>query len=96
MSSLGDERLGVAEAKRRFSQLLDRVGRGERILLYRRGAPAAALVPPAQAGTSSRRRPIGLAAVAGALADWEAIEDVVEEIYTSRRRARDRAAPDLE
>jgi hypothetical protein len=39
--------------------------------------------------------PIGLAAVAGALADWDDLDEVVEEIYGNRRRARDRAVPDL-
>jgi len=53
-----------------------------------------ALVPPDEA-LQSRIRPAGLAAVAGALAEWEELPSVVEEIYASRRRARDRAAPDL-
>ncbi len=39
-----DETLGVAEAKRRFSELIERVGRGERFVICRRGKPAVALV----------------------------------------------------
>lgn len=88
--------IGTAEAKRRFSELLDRVADGERILISRRGRPAVALVPPAvelfERGAAS---PTGLAALAGSLADWEDIDDAVAEIYASRRSSRDRPAPDL-
>lgn len=90
------QQLSVAEAKKRFSELIDRVSRGERFVVSRRGRPALALVPPALAEEAIEPRPIGLAAVAGALADWSELEDVVAEIYASRRRARDRAAPDLD
>ncbi len=90
------ETLGVAEAKKRFSELIDRVGRGERFLIVRRGKAAMVLVSPDQATRSgSEQKPVGLAAVAGALSDWEEINEVVDEIYASRRRARDRVAPDL-
>jgi prevent-host-death family protein len=40
------ESVGTAEAKRRFSEWVDRVGEGERFLVSRRGRPAVALVPP--------------------------------------------------
>lgn len=88
--------LGVAEAKRRFSELIDRVDAGERFVVTRRGDPAVVLAPPtsdALRGTTAK--PIGLAAVAGALADWEDLEEAVEEIYAKRRVSRDRPAPDL-
>lgn len=39
--------------------------------------------------------PSGLASVAGALSDWDEIDEVVEEIYSARRTSRDRPAPDL-
>jgi hypothetical protein len=39
--------------------------------------------------------PIGLAVLAGALADWEDIDEVVREIYASRRRSRDRTLASL-
>jgi prevent-host-death family protein len=43
------EELGVAELKRRFSELLNRVElKGERIEIRRRGRPVAALVPLAE------------------------------------------------
>lgn len=40
--------------------------------------------------------PVGLAAVAGALAEWDELEHVVEEIYAARRRSADREPPSLE
>ena len=39
------EAIGAFEAKTHFSQLLDRVRRGERITITKRGVPAAMLVP---------------------------------------------------
>jgi len=37
--------VGAYEAKTHFSQLLDRVARGERVVITRRGVPVAVLVP---------------------------------------------------
>jgi prevent-host-death family protein len=88
--------LGVAEAKRRFSELIERVGRGERFVICRRGRPAVALVSPKEVGRGRRRRPMGLAAFAGALGDWEELEVAVKEIYLAREKARDRKVPELE
>ncbi len=85
----------VAEAKRRFSELLDRVEHGEQILVSRRGKLAVALVR-ARNARDARAAPIGLAAVAGALSDWRELPRVTDEIYAARRRAKDRAVPDLE
>ena len=93
----GVHSLGVAEAKRRFGELIDRVQRGERFLVLRRGRAAVALVPPT---AELRRRPSpaprGLAAGAGALGDWEEFPEAVREIYAGRRSAKDRPAPDLD
>lgn len=86
--------VGVAEAKRRFSELIDRVRAGERFLVTRRGRPVLALVPPAGLLDEEPQR-VGLAALAGALADWDDLDEVVQEIYASRRRARDRDVPEL-
>jgi prevent-host-death family protein len=86
--------VGVAEAKARFSELLERVGRGERILVARRGRPAAILAPP---GSISEPvgEPAGLASLAGALEDWDDLGPVMDDVIRSRRSARDRGAPDL-
>lgn len=88
--------IGVAEAKRRFSELTDRVGRGESIVVTRRGRPAVALVRPELATDFERgQTPTGLVAAAGALSHWESLERDMQEVVTARRRARDRPAPDL-
>ena len=89
------EELGVADAKRRFSELIDRVQRGERFVVSRHGRPAVALVPLHEQG-STRAAPQGLAAVAGSLADWEELNVVVDEIYAARRKAKDRPVAELE
>ena len=70
--------LNVAEAKRRFSELLGRVAYGgTRVLITRRGRPMAELTPPGTTGSGG-----GLAEVAGWLdADapfFAAIDEVVE------------------
>jgi antitoxin (DNA-binding transcriptional repressor) of toxin-antitoxin stability system len=52
-------RLNIHEAKTHLSQYLDRLARGERILLCRRNVPIAEIRPlPAERST---QRPIGLA-----------------------------------
>jgi antitoxin (DNA-binding transcriptional repressor) of toxin-antitoxin stability system len=91
-----NEPLGVAEAKRRFSELIDRVGGGERFVISRHGSPAVMLGPPSAEGLQPPKEPIGLAAVAGALAEWDDIDTAVQEIYAARRRSRDRPAPALD
>ncbi len=89
------ETLTVAEAKRRFSELLDRVADGERIVVTRRGKPTAALVSPEDETTAHRAPPLGLLAITGALADVEGFDETMREVVASRRNARDRPAPDL-
>ncbi len=91
-----ESKLGVAEAKRRFSELVDRVRHGERFVVHRRGKPAVALVSPNEVLYRPKKPPIGLAAVAGALSDWDGLEEVVGEIYAARRRSKDRDVPNLE
>jgi prevent-host-death family protein len=87
--------LGVGEAKRRFSELIDRVRDGERFVVTRRGRPAVALVPLTELAENEEQRPLGLAALAGTLADWPELKEVVDEIYASRRSARDRDVPEV-
>ena len=87
--------LPVGEAKRRFSELIDRVGRGEQILISRRGELVVALVRPT-GERDARPAPIGLAAMAGALADFDDLEDVVGQTSAALRRARDRPVPEFE
>ncbi|HEY7201392.1 MAG TPA: type II toxin-antitoxin system prevent-host-death family antitoxin [Candidatus Dormibacteraeota bacterium] len=87
--------IAVAEAKARFSELLDRVTRGERFLVLRHGRPTAALVPAAAVAEPAPARS-GMAALAGALAEWDGLDAVVEGIYAARRRAQDRPVPSLD
>jgi prevent-host-death family protein len=86
--------LGVAEAKRRFAELIDRVGRGERFVISRRGRPAVGLVPADEVGRPPA--PTGLASVAGALSDWDDLNSIVADVYAARDRARYRSGPDLD
>ena len=95
--ALTADSVSTAEAKRRFSELVDRVGEGERFLVSRRGRPAVALVPPtAELLEPGRELPRGLASLAGALAEWPELDDDVAEIYAARRGSVDRPAPELD
>lgn len=54
------------------------------------------LVPPTRdAIEGPKPTPTGLAAIAGALAEWDELDAVVTEIYEARRDSADRPAPDL-
>lgn len=89
------EHIGVADAKRRFSELADRVGKGESFIVMSRGRPVLALVPP-QRAEDDVPAPCGLAAVAGVLAgDWDTIDEDMAAIVAARGEVVDRPAPDL-
>ena len=91
------ESLSVSDAKRRFSELIDRVGQGEEFVVTRHGQPAVALVSPLRTNEDRDDRPLGLLAFAGALADFdEELDEMVKDIYKARRRAKDRPPPDLD
>lgn len=49
------EGINVKEARRHLKELLDRVERGEQVLITRRGKPVARLVPPRPAEESLPR-----------------------------------------
>jgi prevent-host-death family protein len=88
--------IGVAEAKRRFSELLDRVADGERIVVERRGRPAVVLVPPHdEAASGARPAPVGFAALAGALAELPELDEILRDVAAARAASTDRPAPDL-
>jgi prevent-host-death family protein len=90
------ERVGVAEAKRRFSELADRVGRGESFVVVSRGRPVLALVPPQRVADDEPQPCLGLAAFAGALADhWDTVDEDMAEIVAARGQVADRPAPEL-
>lgn len=85
--------MNVAEAKKRFSELLARIAyNGERFIINRRGKPMAVLIGLddfALLEEHARRpeEPQGLLAAAGALADCEGFEELMVEVYRSRRQS---------
>ena len=72
--------LSVAEAKRRFSELIERVGRGERFLVTRRGKPVLAVVPAWEAASEERPKKRGLLAVMGVLEGVEGADEWYEDM----------------
>ena len=91
--------MGVAEVKRRFSEVLSRVElRGESVVVRRRGRPVAVIAPPGELdlapGEPTPRR--GLAAAAGAWEEHEDIDGFIATIRAARQRAVDRAGAILE
>ena len=56
MSTSEANTVGAYEAKRRFSQLLERVAAGEEITITRHGSPVARLVPALPVHSIERRR----------------------------------------
>ena len=82
------EVIGVAEAKRRFAELIDRVQSGERFVVARRGRPVMALGPPADEEDDSEPVYTGFAALAGALADWPEFDEIMKEVVAGRRNDR--------
>jgi prevent-host-death family protein len=85
---------GVADTKRRFAEILDRVSEGERVIVSRRGRPVAAIVPVPAAEEDS---PLGLAAFAGALAGrGDDLDEVVGGIVATRSVCREREVPEVE
>jgi prevent-host-death family protein len=93
-----NETIGVAEAKRRFSELLDRVRRGERFVIARRGKPEVALVPPGDVSRTRPERPNGFLSLVGIMAELgdDEVDRMIDDVYSSRRQAKDRPGPDLD
>ena len=68
--------VGAFEAKNKLSELLDRVEKGERVLITRRGKPVAELIPPARVrdvekAREAMRRIRERASQFGGKFDWE-------------------------
>jgi prevent-host-death family protein len=91
--------LNVAETKRRFSDLLNRVElTGESVVIKRRGRRVARLVPIGdddRADTTPSRPRRGLLAAVGAWEDYDDIDQFLEEIRFRRDQTTDREVPDL-
>jgi prevent-host-death family protein len=89
--------ISVAEAKRRFADVLGTVHyRGARYVVERNGTPMAALVPLSDLGdapgTDERS---GFMALVGAFADEPGFADSLAEVVRSRGTQRARPAPKL-
>ncbi|MEO7195435.1 MAG: hypothetical protein ABIZ05_11540 [Pseudonocardiaceae bacterium] len=83
------EEIGVAEAKLGFAELAERVSRGESFVIPNRGRPAVALVRP-QRARHRDHKPVGFAALAGALAEWDTIDEDMAQVVATRKQAIDR------
>lgn len=74
--------IGFYEARTHFSQLLDQVARGKRVLITRHGKPAAVLGPPPTEETRDVRQVIAaLKALrrGNVLGEGLSIRDLIEE-----------------
>jgi prevent-host-death family protein len=94
---MADE-VGIAELKRRFSELLDRVvHRHELVVVRKRGRNVAAIVPLDEVEESEiRGKRRGLLAAVGAWADYPDPDEFLKVIRKARDRAKDRKTEPLE
>ena len=82
--------IGVTEARQRLTEILDQVLAGEHVVVTRHGEPVAEIVP-VELGDGDR--PLGLAAVAGAMARRRVLLETVAVVVGLRSLARDREPP---
>ncbi len=87
--------IGVAEVKRRFSEVIGEVSRdGEQIIIQKNHKPIAALVSLKDfeivKKSGRREENKGLLAAIGAWEDFEDIDRFIKHIYRKRRKAKDR------
>ena len=83
----------VADAKKNLSELMSRAAyNNERFLIQRRGKPIAALVSVEDLARLEREPIVakGLLVAVGALADFDGLDSMIEEIYRQRENAQDR------
>lgn len=93
--------LGVAEAKKRFSELVGRiVHKGERFIVERKGKPVMAMVSLEDLQKleqiPEKKMSKGVLAAIGAWEDFEDLDKVIAEIYRARAEAMDRIMGGLE
>jgi len=91
-----NEKMNVAEAKKKFSELLARTAyNGERFIINRRGKPMAVLIglddfALLEQQIHSSEKPKGLLAAAEALAGFEGFEEIMDDVYSSRSESTSR------
>jgi prevent-host-death family protein len=90
--------ISVAEAKRRFADVLGTVRYGgERYVVERNGTPMAALVPIGDLPDAlAVTEPTGFLALVGAFEDQPQYPESLADAVSSRRAQRSRPAPRLE
>ena len=82
----------ITRAKARFSEIIARlIHRKKAVLITRKRTLVAAIVPYAEWAERETSKQEGLAAAAGALADFDAeIDEMIETVYAARAKAKDR------
>jgi prevent-host-death family protein len=87
--------IGIAEAKRRFADVLGSVRYGgERYVVERNGTPMAAIVPLSDVGMTEQPRS-GFMALVGAFDDAPEYAEALEATVRDRDRQASRKAPRL-
>jgi prevent-host-death family protein len=77
-----NKEFSVAEAKKRFSEILSRVAYGrEKIVISKRGKPLAILVPPHEAANEDH-----LSKVQGWLDEGDPFFEIIDELVKDRRK----------
>ena len=88
--------LSVADAKRRFSDVLGAIRhRQERFVVERRGTPVAAIVPIADLEALEGRARKGVLALVGSFDDVPRLANILDEIVRDRVRQRPGRRPKL-
>jgi len=94
------KRIGVAEAKRTFADLLGSVRyKGERYIVERNGTPMAAIVPVEDATEdpiAEERKGQGFLGLIGAFDDAPEYAEILNQIVRERASETTRPVPDLE
>jgi prevent-host-death family protein len=93
------ESFDVAEAKSRFSELLNRAAYGrERFVIRKRGKPVAAIVSTEDLTRLEQPQPepSGLLGAAGCMADFPEWADIMEEVVRERHERFDERQVDLD
>lgn len=92
--------IGVAEVKRRFSEVIEEVSRdGKQFIIQKNSKPVAAMVSLKDfeivKKTGGREENKGLLAAIGAWEDFEGIDRLIKHIYMARKKAKDRSMKGL-
>src|SRR2546425_1668768 len=88
--------VSVAEAKRRFSDVVGAVRHGgPRFVIERRGTPVAAIVPVDDLVTLEGKGARGVLGLVGAVPDAKGLPGVLDGVVRTRSRHRPPSAPEL-